>query len=244
MTHDETTLRLDPLRALRALLALTKDPDDTSQVFAIVDAFSLHAPARIMRAFRASAAGRRLLAERPDIVPLLADRATLRRLPDGSLGRAYLAFVEGEGITASGLVAASEAGRGAVADPGSDLEYVGTRIRDTHDLWHTLTGYRGDLVGEAALLAFNIPQTWNPGIALIVLVGLLRLRDVGATRTILDGLRRGRRARWLPAVEWERLLALPLDEVRASLNVEPTAPYEELRTEMLRATGMLAPLAV
>src|SRR5690242_8435896 len=128
MTLEETTFRLDPLRALRALGALTRDPDDTSQVFTIIDSFSLHAPARVMKAFRASETGRRLLAEKPDIVPLLADRAALRRLPAGTLGRAYLAFVEREGITADGLVAASDEGRTERGPEGSDLEYVAQRL--------------------------------------------------------------------------------------------------------------------
>lgn len=240
--NDETTFRLDPKRALRAVHALTKNPDDTAQVFTIIEALSLRAPARLMRSFRTAASGRKLLAERPNIVTLLGDRAALRRLPEGSLGRAYLEFVESEGITADGLVAASRAGT-REGDRGTDLDWVEDRLRDTHDLWHTVTGYHGDLVGEAALLAFNLPQTKNPAIALITLVGIVRLRRAGATRTILGGLRRGFRAAWLPAIEWESLLALPLSEVRARLGVEPTEPYDVLRTSTLRATGALEPVA-
>jgi len=47
------------------------------------------------------------------------------------------------------------------------------RMRDTHDLWHVVTGYKGDLVGEASLLAFLFAQTRNPGVGFIVAVALL-----------------------------------------------------------------------
>ena len=56
-----------------------------------------------------------------------------------------------------------------VREKGSDLDYISDRMRDTHDLWHAVTGYKGDLIGEASLLGFSLAQTHNPGIAMIVL---------------------------------------------------------------------------
>ncbi len=206
-----TTLacRFQPLRATKALRALFRDPDDTAQVFTVIESLSGAGPRHLLSSFRADTTGKRLLRERPDIVPLLADRERLRRMPEGSLGRAYLAFVESEGITADGLVAASEAGRVTQRGDDPDLDYVAQRMRDTHDLWHAVTGYKGDLIGEAALLAFNVPQTKNPGIALIVSLGILRIHQRRAIELIVGGFRRGAKARWLPAVDWEALLELP-----------------------------------
>src|SRR5277367_2749057 len=91
--------RFDVLRAGRALAALLRDPDDLPQVFVLIDAISGTAPHRLLFALGRTERGARLLRERPDILPILADRSALRRLPEGSLGRAYLAFVESEGIT-------------------------------------------------------------------------------------------------------------------------------------------------
>lgn len=48
---------------------------------------------------------------------------------------------------------------------------VSGRMRDTHDLWHVLTGYSGDVLGETALLGFIFAQTGNPGVALIIALG-------------------------------------------------------------------------
>jgi ubiquinone biosynthesis protein COQ4 len=102
--------QLQPLRALRALARLAESPDDTAQVSTITEALSGASPLCNLARFRARPERRRLLAERPALLASLADRAALERLPEGSLGRAYLAFVDGEGITPDGLVQASLTG--------------------------------------------------------------------------------------------------------------------------------------
>lgn len=241
--EEEAAFRLDPKRALRAMVALTKNPDDTSQVFTIIESLSGHAPQRLIDGFRASPSGRHLLETRADIVPLLADRERLRAMPAGSLAHAYLAFVESENITADGLVAASEAGEIGLREKGSDLDYISQRMRDTHDLWHAVTGYKGDLIGEASLLGFSLAQTHNPGIGMIVLTGIFRIRQLDAVGLIAGGIKRGLAAEWLPAVAWEQLLPLPLEAVRSRLGIEQAPEYAVLRTSALRAEGILEAVA-
>jgi ubiquinone biosynthesis protein COQ4 len=72
-------------------------------------------------------------------------------------------------------------------------------------------------------------------VAFIVLVALVQGRTVHARRFILQGLRRGLRARWLPAEDWEALLPLPLTEVRERLALGPPPRYETYRSEQYRA---------
>jgi ubiquinone biosynthesis protein COQ4 len=112
-------------------------------------------------------------------------------------------------------------------------------MRDTHDLWHVVLGYRGDVLGEAALLAFTFAQTRNPAIGVLVLVGLSKLRTAAARRLIVDALARGLRAAWFPEQAWETLLPLPLDEVRRRLHVGASPEYTPVRTSDLRASGLL-----
>jgi len=241
-----TTISFEPRRALRAIRALLNDPEDLPQVFTIIEALSGPAPARVLARFRRTPSGARLLATRPDIVTILEDRDGLRRLPEGSLGRAYLAFVESENISAAGIRSASAAG-GFRPAQSSDFEYVSDRLRDTHDLWHALTGYKGDIIGEAVLLAFILAQTWNPGVGLIVAAALVKAheqpdaaRRAEMRRLILDGFRRGRAAAWLPAQDWEALLPLPLAEVRQRLGVAPPPSYVPVRPAELRAMAAAA----
>ena len=105
-------------------------------------------------------------------------------------------------------------------------------MRDQHDLWHVVTGYGRDLVGEAAVLAFTYAQTRNRGIGLIVAMAYWKGgKSVSWFRPFLrEAYRRGRRAAWLPATDWEALLARPLHEVRAELGVGEPRGYEALRS--------------
>src|SRR5690606_38131620 len=147
-----------PLDALTALKALLEDPNDTTQVFKIISALSGGSRKRLLSRLRQTPVGARLLRERKGLAPLLEDRARLARLPEGSLGRAYLAFCERAGITASGLIAASE--QGAANDQFAwDEALVHARMRDAHDLWHVVLGYQTDLIGESCVLAFTLAQT-------------------------------------------------------------------------------------
>jgi len=213
---------------MRKLLA---DPDDTSQVFVIIESLSGRNGERTLRRFRRHPIGARILCERPRLLAALSNRSALEALPAGSLGRAYLTFIDREKISPAELVQASA---GRVRRPASaELELVRERLRDQHDLWHVVTGYQGDLIGEAALLAFSFAQTRNPGVGFIVAVGLLRLgrlEQEGARRLVLAGLARGLRARWLPAQDWESLLPLPLDTVRDRLGVGAPPNYVPVRT--------------
>jgi len=231
-------------RAFRAARALSEDPDDTRHVFTLLESLSWKSNERILKGYQKDVEGRRMLRERPELLPILCDRAALAAMPEGSLARAYLSFVDSEGITADGLVAASLEGQKGLHEPGSDAAYVGQRMRDTHDLWHTVTGYKGDLIGEVALLSFSNAQIWNPGVTVVVGVGVFKIRKLGVARTIASARVRGMRAGWLPVAAWERLLPLPLTEVRARLKVKPVRPYEELRTATLREKGELAPRAM
>ncbi len=225
-------------RARRALTALLEDPDDLPQVFTLIDAISGTAPHRLLFGFRRSKTGARILLEQPDILPRLADREALRAMPEGTLGRAYLAFVESEGISPEGIRDASNVLVTERRRPEAFM-YMHQRMRDTHDLWHTVTGYKGDVVGELALLAFTLAQNWHTGIALIVATAMLKGLGDGKIGTIVDGFRRGRAAAWLPPQDWESLLPLPLAEVRARLELEPPAVYTPVRTTELRASGRL-----
>jgi ubiquinone biosynthesis protein COQ4 len=231
--------RIDLAAALQAARALVENPDDTSKVFTILEALGGRTAERVARRFAADPTGARLLREQPDIVPLLADRETLRRMPEGSLARAYLDFVESEGITADGLVAASKEGHQKDRKYPPEQAWVRKRLRDTHDLWHATNGYKGDVLGEIAQLAFILPQTRNPALALIILAALLRYRSRASFSLITAGFRRGLRAQWLPAQDWESLLALPVDEVRRRLGVGDPPQYVPLRSSELRAMGVI-----
>ncbi len=226
----------NPMRfreAWQGIRVLMNDPDDTAQVFKIIRALSGNAGERQFQRFLASEQGPTILAEKRSLVDRLSDRASLTSLPEGSLGRSYADFTEREQISPQGLIDASESVPEAGPPLSADRVLFGLRMRDSHDLWHIVTGYGRDLVGEAALLAFTYQQTRNRGIGFIVLVAYLKAgRESPEARTMIrDGYRRSKRSEWLPGADWEALLPLPLDEVRKTLGVVPVEAYQALRSK-------------
>ncbi|MBM4373619.1 MAG: ubiquinone biosynthesis protein [Deltaproteobacteria bacterium] len=217
-------MKPNPIESVRAVAALVQNPNDTEQVFRLVG--SLGGTSRhLVRTFARSTSGARLLADRPDIRARLDDREALARLPEGSLGRAYLVFMESDRLD-SGFLVEADRRRNRGREHLSDEErWVGERLRDTHDLWHALTGYGGDVLGEAALLAFSFAQTRGGAFGVLASVAYLRVEDEDARRLLVDGFARGLGAAWLPALPWEALLAEPVEELRRRLRVGEVRSY-------------------
>lgn len=223
---------LDRVRAtLHALRQLVADPDDTPRVFEITRALGLRSLRRGALRFKATPVGRRILAERIDLIDTLRDRAALAKLAPGTLGRAYHDFVYRENLSADGLVEASMAGGSHTHFDDADMRRYAERLREQHDLWHTLTGYGRDPFGEVCLLAFTYAQTRNKGLGLITLAGTWKgFQKAGSQvpKAIWAAYQAGRHASWLPEQDWERLLHLGVDDVRRQLAIRPPAPaYRE-----------------
>ena len=81
--------QIKPLAAWRAMRELLKNPDDTTQVFHIIEALKGNSLGAAVGRLRSSDHGRALLQNKPDIVSKLNDRGWLLSLPADSIGRAY-----------------------------------------------------------------------------------------------------------------------------------------------------------
>ena len=234
-----------PLEALRAMRALIDNPDDTAEVFRVIRALAGRNFERLFARVMADPTGARILEEGRSLLPVLDDRARLRALPEGSLGNEYARFMDAEHISAGGLEEASLVTKTEFYDERARC--LSERLRDMHDLWHVVTGYGRDLVGEGALLAFSHAQTRNRGVGFIVLVGMLKFWQAGrpeVVRVMRKGWRRGHRAAFLPAVDWEAMLLRPLDEVRRALRIEPLTEYTAILSSDAEAAraGAVAPI--
>jgi len=219
--NPRTSTRLRPLKAMRAFRVL-QATGDTRQVFVILRAMRGKALVNTFRRFAQSALGKKVLAERRDLLPALADREGLRSLPQDSLGRAYLAFMEEEQLSAEGLVQASESWEDDPMPP--DIDLFRARMRELHDVSHVVTGYGRDPLGELCLLAFTYRQFGNLGRLLIVAMAWSQIPKPGRA-AVFEAWRNGKSCAWLGDQDWEALLARPLDEVRRSLSLSLPRRY-------------------
>lgn len=236
--------RIRPLAALRAMRCLLKDKEDTSQVFVITSSLRGKSALRGAERLRRNEAGRAVLAERRSLLPVLCDREALSALPAGSFGRAYYDFVTRENISAEGLVEASLV-QAKFPAPSADEQLFRERVRDMHDLWHILTGYGRDPVGETCLVAFSFAQTRSPGLAVVSLLGFFKisraLRGAPIRAALFEAFRHGRSAAWLPGEDFEAALHEPLEALRTRLGIAPPGRYREIMAGL--ADGRLVPVA-
>jgi ubiquinone biosynthesis protein COQ4 len=216
--------RYRPLIAFDAIRRLVRNKDDTAQVFRLLVALRGMSFVRNVKRFRGSPLGARVLAEKRDLINVLVDRAYLESMPAGSLGREFIAFMDKCGITPKGLTeAAREAGLDEF-DLTEDERRYEMRTRVQHDLWHVVAGYGCDGFGETCNVAFSYPHTGNIGFMVIAIAGAWNYRKQFPGEPIMSamwqGLMRGRVATWLPGVDWEAMLPLPLSEVRNQLDIK------------------------
>jgi ubiquinone biosynthesis protein COQ4 len=224
--------RLEWGRALKAFRRLRADKEDTVQVFEIMRALS----------GRSAYAGYERLLEFAD---RLMDRAWVESFAPGTVGAAYAEFTARENLSAEGLAEESRKGLGAGdIDARHPVAWFGRRIRDTHDLWHILSGYGRDALGEACLVAFSYAQTGGLGWAFIAVGAALSAGDthgMPVRRAIWEGYRRGKAAAWLPAQDYEALMAEPLEAARKRLNLPAPAIYNSFPQEF-RNEAAMAPI--
>jgi ubiquinone biosynthesis protein COQ4 len=215
--------------ALRALGRLLADKDDTGQVFEIMRALNGPTVRRCYARLLATAQGGRLAYERLELAPRLMDPAWLGSFPAGSVGAAYRDFVRAERLSAAGLAEISRKGLPRIEEP-HPYAWFGRRTRDIHDIWHTLTGYGRDALGEACLTGFSYAQTGGLGWAIIAVGAALRFRAVRGPHAaaIWQGYSLGRRAAWLLGEDYEVLLREPLGDARRRLGLTSPTVYQSI----------------
>ena len=136
--------------ALKALRRLLSDKDDTIQVFEIMRALNGGTNAKNYRQLLETNAGGRIAYEHVELAPMLMDDAWLDSFAAGTVGAAYRDFVRSQNFSAEGLAEISRQRQLRVDDP-HPYNWFGRRIRDTHDIWHILSGYHRDGSGKACL---------------------------------------------------------------------------------------------
>ena len=212
--------------AFGALKRLLRDKDATEEVFEIMRALNGASTRKGYFKLLSTMQGGQLAYRSEDLAAKLSDRAWLATLPADSLGGAYRDFTDNGGISPEGLVAVSNQVMNSIEHP---VAWYGRRIRDSHDLWHVVTGYGLDSLGEACLVAFSYPQTRSLGWAFIAVGAAFKSRQAPTKQpyvaAIREGHARGKSAAWLPGVDWLWLLPQPLETVRAQLGLAPPPVY-------------------
>ncbi|XP_036185395.1 ubiquinone biosynthesis protein COQ4 homolog, mitochondrial isoform X2 [Myotis myotis] len=154
--------------------------------------------------------------ERPRISLSTLDLDKLRSLPEGSLGREYLRFLDVNRVSPD-----TRAPTRFVDD--EELAYVIQRYREVHDMLHTLLGMPTNILGEIVVKWFEAVQTGLPMCILGALFGPIRLSaqhlQVLVSELVPWAVQNGRRAPCVLNLYYERRWEQPLKALREELGI-------------------------
>ena len=205
-------------KALRAFVRLVRDPTRLDEVFVLAELVETEeGAARVAEVFTSDPRSAQVLRDRPRLGEV--DLAKLARLPEGTLGRAF----------ADAMIRMKLDPKDILVPEGvaSDFDFVRAHLRETHDIWHPVTGFDTDVAGELGLQAFYLAQFQAPLSALLLMVGFANTLFYGMEdrdrrmRAIVRGWLIGKRAEPFFGVRWADMWATPLLEVRRRLRVDP-----------------------
>ncbi|WNG20277.1 Coq4 family protein [Cystobacter fuscus] len=198
---------------LQALKVLQVEPTNPAYGALFYDSVEIGLCAALARDFSRHEEGRRLLAERPSLRASALDMDALEKLPSGSLGHTFARYFRDQGLSPIETL----------SPPKNDAQYVATRLRETHDFHHLVTGYDTDVMGEMELQAFTLGNLHLRTSFLILLqTAKLPQRVPGFdaaqyARRLWAAFRRGSQSRQLASFRWEDNWATPLAMLREQL---------------------------
>lgn len=203
-------------KAVMGLVKLTKDPTKLEEVFNIAEGFeNPERLEKLMENFRNVPQHAAALRERPRIGHV--DLAAMSRYAPGTLGRAVHDELTRLGIDPKDMI---------LPDGDGEFDYVRAHMRETHDIWHVVTGFDTDVAGELGLQAFYFAQYRAPLPPLLLSVGMMNTilyaMDDGdrRMRAIVRGWLMGRAAKTFFGLRWAEMFDLPLEEVRRRVGVD------------------------
>lgn len=203
---------------LRAIARVLADSNRTEEIHAVEEITSRRVFQRWLET-RASEL-HELLERRPELASDRIDYEALRQLPETTLGGAYIQHLDRNDLSAD-----SQATQTHYCDD-PDISYMVRRFRQTHDVWHTLTGLGVQGHEEVIIHAFSLGQLHLPVSYLILFFGTLKHIVLEQRwQALQPGLRQayeaGKDAAPLMPVIWEDHWRESLDDIRRQYNVRP-----------------------
>jgi ubiquinone biosynthesis protein Coq4 len=212
---------IDKVKLAKALLRTTLDPEHTAGIFQILDLFIKHE--------KRLGGGISKLIERVASDPSLADFVKSRYipeptnledlapLPEGTLGKAFETHMRTNNLDVQFF---------PKVEITSDLTWMEMRGRQTHDMFHTVTGFGTSVVDELGLMAFVLGQLESPLASGIIGGGLMHAvffcpwEIHNMLDAITNGYRMGCNADIILGYRFEDNWETPIEKVRSDLNIQ------------------------
>lgn len=174
-----------------------------------------------------NATGRRILRDRPRISSQTLSMDYLRKLPENSVGRTYVHWLDREGVTPDTRTQVQY-----IDD--EECAYVMQRYRECHDFSHAITGLPVVREGEVALKAFEFANTLLPMTGLATVAALTLKKEERSRFWSIYGpwaVKNGLKSEELINVYWEEQLERDADDLRKELGIENPPDLRDIRKQ-------------
>ncbi|KAL6453659.1 COQ4 Ubiquinone biosynthesis protein COQ4 [Candida maltosa Xu316] len=183
---------------------------------------------RLQRQMLSDPIGRQILRERPRMTSTSLDLDHLRSLPDNTIGKSYITWLDKEGVSPDTRVQVRYI-------DNDELAYIYQRYRECHDFYHAITGLPIIIEGEISVKVFEYMNIGIPMSGLGALFAPLRLkpsqrqrlREVYYPWAIKNGLF----SKPLINVYWEKILEEDVNEFREKMGIEQPPDLRNMRKE-------------
>lgn len=180
---------------------------------------------RLRDAMLSDPTGRRILRDRPRITSKTMSVEYLRQLPPTSVGRAYVDWLDREGVT-------PDTREQVRYIDDEECAYVMQRYRECHDFYHAITGLPVVREGEVALKAFEFANTLLPmtGLSMAAVVTLKPAERKRFFSTYLPwAIKNGVNSKEVINVYWEEQLERDAEDLRRELGIEKPEDLRDIR---------------
>ena len=230
--------RKNTLRSLWAIYRLAKNTRATKYVFMIGDAQDNICESERRRGgftdpFRKNVALETMWQARFQAARYDLDE--LAKLPADTLGGAYARHMRANDLRVDYY---------REATPRNRMQFLRQRMRQTHDIWHVMTGWGTDEFDEVGIQGFTAGQYMSSMAAIIgaaaFLKSILRCRFNELERHVdnfCEGYAAGKRAENLLAVQWEGLWSESVDSLRKRYRIEPAHKRATTSVRELKAAA-------
>ncbi|WP_416670711.1 Coq4 family protein [Egbenema bharatensis] len=215
MTEKNAAMRKEFLLGLQGFMEFVKNPNNTESVFDIAEA---------MARTEATTGSVTYLKSIPEVAQIIEERyiapppnlQELLSLPQDSLGYIYSSHMTEVNFD-------PEFYRKVMVQ--DDFTYIALRMRQTHDIWHIITGFGVDVASEIGLQAFQLAQNHSPMAVMLMAGALLNMirscQNIDALMQMISrGYHLGLQAKPFLAQKWEEGWEKPLAEWRSELGIE------------------------
>jgi ubiquinone biosynthesis protein Coq4 len=226
-TRSEMTItqKLSHLKGNFYFLRFIKNPYDTEGIFKMTKSFHKSAPKELIEKVIGP------LLEKSNIEkdynnrvwhthPKMSELATY---PKGSFGHEVYLFFKANNLDEDLFPA---------PDFSEVASYITSRVYQTHDFWHVLSGYSVDLIDEMALQAFSVGQ-FKQAMGMTIIAGgiihILQKHPENAfeiMNAITEGYERGQKSKLLLDINIFEYLSQPLVDVQRQFGIVPLKKLE------------------